>query len=134
MLETLIVGVVVGIVLLFVEYKTHWFMRSRSILQTESNVSRPAFVSRVVVPVLKSRNQTIDWLQVADKAKEHLAQSIAEEIDGPISLWEVKPQRSSALLIFYCQGTDGNEYKIRVIADREGHVCQLNRDFESSLE
>ncbi len=133
-METLIVGVVVGIVLLFIEYKTYWFMQSRSLLQSENNVSRPAFVSRVVVPVLKPRNQTADWLQIADKAKEHLAQSIAEEIDGPISLWEVKPQRNSALLMFYCQGTDGNGYKIRVIVDREGRVCQLQRDFESSLE
>ena len=114
MVETLIVTVVAGIVLLFVEYKTHWFAQSLLLLHNDSNIS--------------------DWLQVAEKVKAHLAQSFAEDLNGPISLWEVQPQRNSALLIFYCLGTDGNGYKIRIVADREGHVCQLQRDFEGSLQ
>jgi hypothetical protein len=134
MVETLIVGVVVGIVLLLIEYKTHLFAQSLSSLQSKSKRPRPTFVSRVVAPILEFKDPTADWLQVAEKVKAHLAQSIAEELNGPISLWEVKPQRNSALLIFYCLGTDGNGYKIRIVADREGHVCQLQRDFEGSLQ
>jgi hypothetical protein len=110
MVETLILPVAVGIVLLFIEYKTHWFAQSLSSLQTA------------------------DWLQVAEEVKEHLAQSIAEELDGPICLWEVRPQRNCAFLVFYCQGADGNDNKFSVVVDREGHVYQLQRDFESNLQ
>jgi hypothetical protein len=131
------VPVLVGVVLLIIEYKTGFF--AQQVLSSRDKADRQTnrLAGQTVTPVTELENPMGDWIQVAEEVKRLVEQQLETEEHGPVSLRDIKLRRGGkAELVFcfegivpYTSNEWGAGFDVRVTVDTDGRVLQYKREY-----
>ena len=134
----IIVGVLVGIVLLVLEYRTKWFARSLRYSEEDKGKGSPSIsedfwetkiLGAQVNLMTMEGSPTDNWLQVAEKVKKLIESVTSEERDGPITLISIESEENQAIISFEFPDVFGEWYKIEVVVNNEGKIVKYQRKF-----
>lgn len=97
---TIVVPILIGLILLIIEYRTKWF--ASRFASDNSKQKTVSLLNEKVVPIDKLENPVGDWIQIAEQVRELLDKDTKPEHSGIISLLGIHPNKSksSAKLTF----------------------------------
>lgn len=125
--------ILVGVVLLALEYRTKWFATYFQHRHTPDELTQAA-VGRTVTP-LAQQEPLADWLRTAQEVQPILEGIFADAADGPIVLRSIKPKRNGTCELCYLyrdkQFEPGYTYgaELYVTITAAGQIIECHREY-----
>jgi len=124
--------VLVGVILLIIEYKTRCFARQVISFRDSGEQQPNPFAGKAVTPIAELENPLGDWMQIAQEVRTLIEES-EPELQGPVRLYTIKPKRGGKAELwfgFLATATgDPNyveEYEVTITVDSEGRIAGYN--------